>query len=172
MKNYINFSENGSAFSFVFSDNSDSVFCRSKERGLKIVMELSDNKRITTSEYSKIRNQIMKEKNLPWCEPEEKISIFSQDVLDQIKELLPNLSQEDDLEDIATFLIEPFTKVCLKMCAHDKNYGRIYFKNGCTGKIDRKIDALSHLVHLKKENLINDEEFIAIQKDIAQSSFR
>jgi len=170
--NHIKFLEDGASFFFVFSDNSDNIHCCSKERGLKIVMELSEEKRITTSEYSHIRNQIMGARKLPWPEPEEKTLVINQDIFDRIKKFFPELSQEDDFEEILTFLIEPFSKACLKMCTRDKNHGRIYFKNGYTQKINRKIDALSHLVALKREKLINDEEFITIQKEIAKSSLR
>lgn len=171
MKNHINFSGKGDTFSFVFSDNSNSIFCCSKEKGLKIVLELSDNKRITTPEFSKMRSQIMNAKNLPWCEPEEKASVFGQDFLAQIKQLIPDFSFEEESEGLIDFLKDPFRKACLRMFSN-KNCGRIFFKSSCTEKFDRKIDAFSYLVVLKKENYVNEEEFLSIQKDIAQSSLR
>lgn len=171
-KNHIELSEDGSSFFFVFVDSSGNIPCYSKAQGLKIAMELSDKKRITTSEYIKIKKEIMRAKNLPWCEPEKKTLVINQDVLDQIKKFFPEISEEDDLEDIVIFLVKPFDKAFLKMCVHNKDYGRIYFKNGYTEKINRKIDAFSHLVSLKKDKLINDEEFISIQKEIEESPLR
>ncbi|NCU28368.1 MAG: hypothetical protein EOM85_01725 [Candidatus Moranbacteria bacterium] len=171
MNNYIEFSEKGDSFSFVFSDNSDSILCCSKERGLKIVLELSDNKRITTSEYTKFRNQIMKAKNLPWCEPEEKAPVFDQGFLTQIKQLIPDFSYEEESEGFIDFLMNPHRKACLKMSS-SKNCGRIFFKSSCTPKFDRKIEAFSCLVVLKKENQISEEDFLSIQKEIDQSTLR
>lgn len=172
MINHIDFSEDKSSFCFVFSDKSKSQPFYSKEKGLKAAAELSENKKINSHEYSIIRDKIIRARKLPWPEPEKNLSHDGENHNSRAREILSLYFTKEEVEDIMILLDDNFKKPCLKMCPYDKKYARIYFKNGCTQRVERKIDALASLFFLRKAGIVTQDELFSIEKEIAESPLR
>lgn len=155
MKNKIEFSKDGTSFSFIFSDNSEVIEINSKEAGFKAILDLASKLKITTEEYGEFQKQILQAENLPWGEPIRNITIVIGVISDSV---LP--------KDTIPKNYKPVEIACFKKCKCGGNHGRIYCKKVFTDLLHGKEEALLSLDKLKKGDYLDDNEFIKVKTEI------
>ena len=159
-KNSITFSEDGSSFSFNFADGSEKLEIASKEAGIKAIIDLVKNAKISPREYEEFCEQILQAEELPWGET-KKIQIVVGGFGLSLLNLLSQLSSDVPDQPVKT----AYFKVC--ECG---NHGKILCKKCMSGDIFCKEHGRFNLQRLKDENEISQEEFDKVKAEIENSS--
>jgi hypothetical protein len=156
-KNVIEFSKDGSSFSFNFANGSESFEIDSKEAGFKAISELAQKSKITVEEFGEFCDQILKAENLPWSDSMQKVMVVigGGDFLDFLLGLLEDINPYEPVE------IAYFNK-----CKCGENHGHIYFVDGCSTMLEGKAEALSVLDTLKVEGHVSLEEYAKVKAEI------
>jgi len=166
MKNKIEFSKDGTSFSFIFANGSESLEINSKEAGFRAITDLAKKDKITVEEFGEFRDQILQAENLPWNESQKiNVNIGFIRGLGSLAELVLLTSLSDLLDEPDEPVEIAYLKIC--DCGH---HGRIYCKDLYTGQFSSKEHGMHYLANLKEEGEINSEEFDKVKTEIESSS--
>ena len=160
--NVLQFSADGTEFIFKFADGSESAAILTKSAGFEAITDLIRREKISVSEFSKFREEILDAENLPYSE-EDLETIPSFIGLDGFLMSLMSLMEMRHAPD------EPVTVAYYAMCDCGGNHGRIYSKTAFTIRLDSKEEALFYLDHMKKEEIVNEEEYLKVKSEIEAS---
>jgi hypothetical protein len=173
MKNKrLQFSKDRSEFQIIFKNGEKSTFYDSKEAGFKAINDLVSKKRITTTDFGRMRDEILAAKKLPWSKRDAQpvqnpledfdFVVVSPFIFRDIQEMLfPTMFSSK----------KPVEVACFKMCSHCNLHGIIYAKNDVqTDDLGSKEEASTALAQLKAERYVDDAEFKKVKLEIEQSS--
>jgi len=163
--NTLEFSTDGTEFIFRFADGSESPAFKSKDAGFESLSDLVRKHKISDAESSKMRDEILDAENLTWKEKSEN----PETITIVIGGFDPTLSMLMAFLAMATAPDEPVEVACLKMCDCGGSHGRIYCKTAFTCRLDSKEEALFYLDHMKKEEIVNEEEYLKVKSEIEAS---
>lgn len=173
MKNTLKFSENGKAFTIMFSNGSESLEIKSKEEGFNAITSLVDEKRITVEEFVEMREQILHAQYLAWGKDDKnsshKITIelpnaVLETLFPGLVEHMTDIKNSEHLKGVSMFV------VC-ECGTHGKIYAFLDEKTVYIGRdVDSKKKALESLNDIIEGKNFSHEVIEKLKKEIAEST--
>lgn len=151
MKNFIEFSEDGTSFVIKFANGFKTLEIGYKEEGIEAIIQFASNKKITPEEFAEMRDQVLNAEKLPWNE-------FMGEPL--------TLAAINSIANIMAYP-KPVELAYFEVCPFCKKHGRIYTKTCYTGDLYSKRKAILYLNALGES--LTKEEFQKVKTEIETS---
>lgn len=176
MKKSLNFSKGGQAVQILFGNGEESTAFSSKEEVITALTDYKTQGKISKTEFSTMRDEILNAENLPWGKETRRISIsFLEIGISPFDMIMRNFFDSrnastsfNNYSSNDTPAVTPEYREC--PCGSVNEHGRIYTPAGHTDPFFTKETGKKVSAFLVKEGKLTEAEAVIVDAQIEQST--